>query len=67
MFQKADDRLAYGSRQASGHDRAGGSIGIADPWHGIAYACPPGRMFPGGADSRGLGLARILRECAAAA
>ena len=68
VFQKADDRLTYGSHQAFGHDGAGGSIGIADPWHGISYAWIPRRMStPGGADSRGLGLARILRECAAAA
>ena len=68
VFQKADDRLAYGSHQAFGHDGAGGSIGIADPWHGLSYAWVPRRMsFPGGADSRGLGLARILRECAAPA
>jgi len=66
VFQKADDRLTYGSHQAFGHDGAGGSIGIADPWHGISYAWIPRRMsFPGGADSRGLGLARIVRECAA--
>jgi len=66
VFQKADDRLTYGSHQAFGHDGAGGSIGIADPWHGIAYAWIPRRMaFPGGADGRGLGLARIVRECAA--
>jgi CubicO group peptidase (beta-lactamase class C family) len=68
VFQKADDRLAYGSHQAFGHDGAGGSIGVADPWHDLAYAWIPRRMsFPGGADSRGLGLARILRECAASA
>ena len=64
VFQKADDRLSYGSHQAFGHDGAGGSIGIADPWHGIAYAWIPRRMsFPGGADTRGLGLAKILRGC----
>jgi CubicO group peptidase (beta-lactamase class C family) len=67
VFQKGDDRLTYGSHQAFGHDGAGGSIGIADPWHGISYAWVPRRMsFPGGADGRGLGLARIVRECAAA-
>jgi CubicO group peptidase (beta-lactamase class C family) len=66
VFQKADDRLTYGSHQAFGHDGAGGSIGIADPWHGISYAWIPRRMStPGGADGRGLGLARIVRECAA--
>jgi CubicO group peptidase (beta-lactamase class C family) len=66
VFQKADDRVGYGSHQAFGHDGAGGSIGIADPWHGIAYAWIPRRMsFPGGADGRGLRLARILRECSA--
>jgi CubicO group peptidase (beta-lactamase class C family) len=64
VFQKADDRNTYGSHQAFGHDGAGGSIGIADPWHGISYAWIPRRMsFPGGADGRGLGLAAILREC----
>jgi hypothetical protein len=66
VFQKADDRLTYGSHQAFGHDGAGGSIGIADPWHDVSYAWIPRRMsFPGGADARGLGLARIVRECAA--
>jgi CubicO group peptidase (beta-lactamase class C family) len=66
VFQKADDRVTYGSHQAFGHDGAGGSIGVADPWHGISYAWIPRRMsFPGGADVRGLGLARIVRECAA--
>lgn len=66
VFQKADDRLTYGSHQAFGHDGAGGSIGVADPWHGLAYAWIPRRMsFPGGADGRGLDLARIVRECAA--
>ena len=66
VFQKADDRLTYGSHQAFGHDGAGGSIGIADPWHDVSYAWIPRRMsFPGGADGRGLGLARIVRECAA--
>ena len=66
VFQKPDDRVTYGSHQAFGHDGAGGSIGIADPWHGVSYAWIPRRMsFPGGADSRGLGLATILRECAA--
>jgi CubicO group peptidase (beta-lactamase class C family) len=66
VFQKPDDRLPYGSHQAFGHDGAGGSIGVADPWHGISYAWIPRRMsFPGGADSRGLGLAGILRDCLA--
>ncbi len=66
VFQKADDRVTYGSHQAFGHDGAGGSIGVADPWHAISYAWIPRRMsFPGGADSRGLGLAAILRECSA--
>jgi CubicO group peptidase (beta-lactamase class C family) len=67
VFQKADDRLAYGSHQAFGHDGAGGSIGIADPWHGLAYAWIPRRMsFPGGADSRGVALAKTVRGCTAA-
>jgi len=64
VFQKPDDRLSYGSHQAFGHDGAGGSIGVADPWHGIAYAWIPRRIpFPGGADARGLGLAKVARDC----
>ncbi|MGD0700987.1 MAG: serine hydrolase domain-containing protein [Trebonia sp.] len=64
VFQKADDRLWFGSHLAFGHDGAGGSVGVADPWHGIAYAWIPRRMsFPGGGDGRGLGLARVLRDC----
>jgi CubicO group peptidase (beta-lactamase class C family) len=67
VFQKGDDRLRYGSHQAFGHDGAGGSIAVADPWHGIAWAWIPRRMsFPGGADARGLGLAAVLRDCLAA-
>lgn len=68
VFQKYDDRAGYGSHQAFGHDGSGGSIGVADPWHGISYAWIPRRMsFPGGGDIRGRGLARILRECAGSA
>ena len=64
VFQKADDRLPFGSHQAFGHDGAGGSVGVADPWHGVAYAWIPRRMsFPGGGDLRGLGIARVLRGC----
>jgi CubicO group peptidase (beta-lactamase class C family) len=64
VFEKADDRVPYGSHQAFGHGGAGGSIGIADPWHGLAYAWIPRRMsFPGGADARGLQLARVTRRC----
>jgi len=64
VFQKPDDRLRYGSHQAFGHDGAGGSIGVADPWHGIAYAWIPRRIpSPPGADARGLGLAGAVRDC----
>jgi CubicO group peptidase (beta-lactamase class C family) len=64
VFQKADDRLPFGSHQAFGHDGAGGSVGVADPWHGVAYAWIPRRMsFPGGGDGRGLGVAKVLRGC----
>jgi len=66
VFQKSDDRVPYGSHQAFGHDGAGGSIAVADPWHGLSYAWIPRRMsFPGGGDPRGFGLAKVLRECAA--
>jgi len=64
VFQKSDDRLWFGSHEAFGHDGAGGSVGVADPWHGVAYSWIPRRMsFPGGGDPRGLGLARIMRTC----
>jgi len=64
VFQKADDRLPFGSHQAFGHDGAGGSVGVADPWYDLAYSWIPRRMsFPGGGDMRGLGLARTLRTC----
>jgi CubicO group peptidase (beta-lactamase class C family) len=64
VFQKADDRVWFGSHQAFGHDGAGGSVGVADPWYGVAYSWIPRRMsFPGGADPRGLGIAKVLRSC----
>jgi CubicO group peptidase (beta-lactamase class C family) len=64
VFQKADERLTLGSHQAFGHDGAGGSVGVADPWHDVAYAWIPRRMsFPGGADTRGIGIAKVLRDC----
>ena len=66
VFQKADDRVWFGSHQAFGHDGAGGSVGAADPWYGLAFSWIPRRMsFPGGADPRGLGIARVLRSCLA--
>jgi len=66
VFQKPGNEVTYGSHQAFGHDGAGGSIAVADPWHGVAYSWIPRRMsFPGGGDSRGFGLAKVLRECAA--
>jgi CubicO group peptidase (beta-lactamase class C family) len=66
VFQKSGNEVTYGSHQAFGHDGAGGSIAVADPWHGVAYSWIPRRMsFPGGGDSRGFGLAKVLRECAA--
>ncbi|HTS99365.1 MAG TPA: serine hydrolase domain-containing protein [Streptosporangiaceae bacterium] len=67
VFEKATDRLWIGSHRAFGHDGAGGAIGVADPWHDLAYAWIPRRMtFPGGADERGLALARTVRACLAA-
>lgn len=64
VFQKADEQSWFGSHLAFGHGGQGGGIGIADPWHDIAYGWIPRRMsFPGGADARGLALAKIMREC----
>jgi CubicO group peptidase (beta-lactamase class C family) len=66
VFQKPDERLPFGSHQAFGHDGAGGSLGIADPWHGLAYGYVPRRMsFPGGGDARGMSLAATTRRCLA--
>ena len=66
VFQKPRDDYQIGSYQAFGHGGAGGSIGVADPWHGLAYAWIPRRMTsPGGADPRGLLLAKVIRTCAA--
>lgn len=65
VFQVPDDRLTYGSWRAFGHDGAGGAIGVADPTYGLAYGYVPRRMYvPGGADPRGMNLARLVRECA---
>jgi CubicO group peptidase (beta-lactamase class C family) len=67
VFQVADERLAYGSWRAFGHDGAGGAIGVADPAFRLAYGYIPRRMCsPGGADPRGLALASITRRCIAA-
>jgi len=64
VFQVPDERLAYGSWRAFGHDGAGGAIGVADPTFGLAYGYIPRRMFiPGGADPRGLALAAAVRRC----
>jgi CubicO group peptidase (beta-lactamase class C family) len=64
VFQVPDERLAYGSWRAFGHDGAGGAIGVADPTYGLAYGYIPRRMCsPGGADPRGLTLARVVRRC----
>lgn len=62
-FQRPEQRLRYGSHQAFGHDGAGGAIGVADPWHSLAYGYLPRRMsYPGGADERGLALAQATRD-----
>ncbi|HXW80248.1 MAG TPA: serine hydrolase domain-containing protein, partial [Acidimicrobiales bacterium] len=68
VFQKPHDGYQIGSWQAFGHGGAGGSIGVADPLHNLAYAWIPRRMtVPGGADPRGLLLAKLIRACAARA
>ena len=65
VFQVPDERLAYGSWRAFGHDGAGGAIGVADPTYDLAYGYIPRRMsVPGGADPRGLKLAHTVRRCA---
>jgi CubicO group peptidase (beta-lactamase class C family) len=66
VFQKSDQRLAYGSHRAFGHDGAGGGFGINDPAYGLAFGYVPRRMSdPGGADARGLALAAIVRRTVA--
>jgi len=64
VFQVPDDRLAYGSWRAFGHDGAGGAFGVADPEYALAFGYIPRRLYsPGGADPRGLALARAVRRC----
>jgi CubicO group peptidase (beta-lactamase class C family) len=66
VFQKPRPDYPFGSYQAFGHDGFGGSIAVADPWYDLAYAWIPRRMtVPGGADGRGLLLAKLTRQCAA--
>jgi CubicO group peptidase (beta-lactamase class C family) len=66
VFQKSDQRLAYGSHRAFGHDGAGGGFGINDPAYGLAFGYVPRRMSdPGGADARGLALAAVVRRIVA--
>jgi hypothetical protein len=66
VFQKPRPDYPFGSYQAFGHDGAGGSLAVADPWYGLAYAWIPRRMtVPGGADARGVLLAKFTRQCAA--
>jgi CubicO group peptidase (beta-lactamase class C family) len=65
VFQKPRRDYEFGSHLAFGHDGVGGSLGVADPWHHLAYAWIPRRMtFPGGYDPRGLAMAKIARQCA---
>jgi len=67
VFQKSDQRLAYGSHRAFGHDGAGGGFGINDPAYDLAFGYVPRRMSdPGGADARGLALAATVRRIVAA-
>jgi CubicO group peptidase (beta-lactamase class C family) len=66
VFQKPRDDYQIGSYQAFGHSGAGGSIGAGDPLHELAFGWIPRRMtVPGGADSRGLVLVGVLRDCVA--
>ncbi|MCW3492685.1 serine hydrolase domain-containing protein [Microbacterium sp. SSM24] len=63
VWQKADERLAYGSHRAFGHDGAGGAFGVADPEFRLAVGYVPSRLTePGGADPRGLALAAAARR-----
>ncbi len=67
VFQKADDRLAYDSHQAFGHDEEGGSIGIADP--STRGTASPTLRSPGGCRSpaaRTPGASAWLGSCASA-
>jgi CubicO group peptidase (beta-lactamase class C family) len=67
VWQKADERLAYGSHRAFGHDGAGGAFGVSDPEHRLAFGYVPRRLSdPGGADPRGLALAAAVRRVVAA-
>jgi len=65
VFQKPDERLAYGSHRAFGHDGAGGAFAAGDPGRGLAYAYLPRRFAsPGGAQPAALDLVHLLAHCA---
>lgn len=64
VFQAPDSRLDFGSPWSFGHDGAGGTIAYADPARNLAFAYVPSRIpAPPGADSRGLALSKVVRDC----
>ncbi len=66
VFMKPSPRIPFGSYSAIGHDGAGGALGFADPLYRLAFGYIPFPMqAPGGADPKGVRLARVIRACAA--
>jgi CubicO group peptidase (beta-lactamase class C family) len=67
VFQKATERLPFGSYRAFGHDGAGGSLAYCDPHFDVTFGYTVHRIpLPGGADERALRLSRDVRRCCVA-
>ncbi|WP_019634427.1 serine hydrolase domain-containing protein [Actinomadura atramentaria] len=66
VFQRpVAPRLAYGSAWAFGHDGLGGSAGVCDPFHDLAFGYTVKRIaLPPRCDARALELMRAVRAAA---
>lgn len=63
VFQKPYSDAPWGSWQAIGHDGAAGSLGYADPEHGLAFGYVRRRMaVPGGLDVLAVRLSDAVRD-----
>ncbi|REF00786.1 serine hydrolase domain-containing protein [Thermomonospora umbrina] len=67
LFQRPlAPRLAYGSSWAFGHDGLGGSVGVGDPFHDLAFGYTVKRItLPPCCDARALRLMDAVRAAAA--
>ena len=63
VFQKPNGMFPFGSYQAIGHDGAGGALGFADPFYGLAFGYNVRRMNePGGLDPKSVLLSACIRD-----